>query len=177
MMIGTWGFRGAADFFTPDTGNDWDWAPLPPFSDMAGDYNYELAVGSTLSVNGNSKNADAAMEVLDYLLSNPKQTLAVAATANYGEWVVPLHYADSDYPAGIDERIKRFYTDFSKVTGEGRYGYTTWTFWPADADVQLWKDIEQVWAGSESVADYLSAQQALWDKARADGATLPVPAR
>lgn len=177
LSIGTWGFRGAADFFTPDTGMEWDWAPLPPFSDMAGEYNYELAIGSTLSVNGQSPNAEAAMEVLDYLMSTPEVTLKVAATANYGEWMIPVHYQESDYPADMDERVKRFLTDFGTVTGAGRYGYTTWTFWPADPDVQLWKDIEQVWAGDESVEDYLAAHQALWDEARANGATLPIPQR
>ncbi|MCA9884495.1 MAG: extracellular solute-binding protein, partial [Anaerolineae bacterium] len=48
MMIGSWGFRGATEFFA-ETDYDWDWAPLPVFSDMAGEYNYELATGSTLS--------------------------------------------------------------------------------------------------------------------------------
>ncbi len=177
IMIGTWGFRGAAEYFTADTGMEWDWAPIPPFSDIAGEYNYELAIGSTLSINGQSPNAEAAMEVLDYLLSNPAVTLQVAATANYGEWMVPVHYQESDYPADMDERVKRFFSDFSAVTGEGRYGYTTWTFWPADPDVQLWKDIEQVWAGEQSPADYLAAHQALWDEARADGSTLPIPQR
>jgi raffinose/stachyose/melibiose transport system substrate-binding protein len=177
LMIGTWGFRGAGDFFTPDTGNDWDWAPLPPFSEMAGPYNYELAIGSTLSINGNSANPDAAAQVLDFLLSNAKLDLEVAATANFGEWVVPLHYTDADYPEGMDERVKRFYQDFSEQTGAGHYGYTTWTFWPADADVQLWKDIELVWAGEMSAEDYLAAHQAEWDTARANGTTLPIPER
>ena len=177
MMVGSWGFRGAADFFTKETGNDWDWVPLPPFDAQAGPYNYELAIGSTLSINGHSKNADAAAQVLDYLLSNPKITLKLSSTSNFGEWVVPIHYSDADYPEGTDPRIIRFHKDFAKVTGEGHYGYTTWTFWPADADTQLWKDIEQVWAGDMKVEDYLAAQQAAWDKARAAGKTLPIPQR
>ena len=100
-----------------------------------------------------------------------------SATSSFGEWVVPVHITDDDYPAGTDERIMRFHKDFADVTSQGRYGYTTWTFWPADADTQLWKDIEQVWGGNMSSADYLAAQQAAWDKARADGTTLPVPER
>jgi raffinose/stachyose/melibiose transport system substrate-binding protein len=144
---------------------------------MAGQYNYELAIGSTLSINAHSKNADAAAQVLNYLLSNPKTVLQVSATANFGEWVVPLHFTDTDYPEGTDPRIIRFHKDFAKVTSEGRYGYTTWTFWPADADTQLWKDIEQVWAGDMKVEDYLAAHQAAWDKARTAGKTLPIPSR
>ncbi|MBZ0290843.1 MAG: extracellular solute-binding protein, partial [Anaerolineae bacterium] len=32
MIVGTWGFRGADEFFA-ETGDEWDWAPIPPFSD------------------------------------------------------------------------------------------------------------------------------------------------
>jgi hypothetical protein len=56
-----------------------------------------------------------------------------------------LKFTPEDFPEGTDERISRFYSDFGAVTGEGRVGYTTWTFWPADADVQLWQEIENVW--------------------------------
>jgi len=177
MISGTWNFANMKTYFTPDIPDQWDWAPIPMFSDKAGDYNYELATGSTLSINAKSKNVDAAAEVLNYLLSDPKLVLANAAGADFGEWMVPLHYGEGDFPEGTDPRIVRYFSDFAKVTGEGRYGYTTWTFWPAKADVQLWQDIEQVWAGDETVADYLAAQQAEWDTARTDGKTLPIPKR
>ena len=64
-----------------------------------------------------------------------------------------------------------------KVTGEGNYGYTTWTFWPAEAETQLWKDIELVWSGEETAEEYLAKQQELWDKARTEGGVPPIPAR
>ncbi len=176
MMIGTWGFRGAPEFFG-ESGQEWDWAPLPVFSDMAGEYNYELATGSTLSVNGQSEHPEAAVEVLNFLMSDPKRVLEIAAGSGFGEWVVPLYYTEEDFPEGTDERVIRFFTDFAEVTGEGRYGYTTWTFWPADPNVQLWTDVELVWAGELSTEDYLATQQELWDEARADGKTLPIPER
>ncbi len=46
MMSGTWHFRGLPAFFE-ETGAEWGWAPLPPMSEDAGEYNYELATGST----------------------------------------------------------------------------------------------------------------------------------
>ncbi len=176
MIIGTWGFRGADEFFA-ETTDDWDWAPIPPLSDMAGEYNYMLATGSTLSVNGQSAHPEAAVAVLDFLMSDPARMLQIAAGYNYGEFVVPLRYTAEDFPEGTDERITRFYADFGAVTGEGRVGYTTWTFWPADADVQLWQEIENVWYGELTVEDYLANQQALWDEARAAGSVPPLPAR
>jgi raffinose/stachyose/melibiose transport system substrate-binding protein len=177
MISGTWNFRGLAEYFTEDVASEWDWAPIPMFSNEAGEYIYLLATGSTLSVNGQSPNQEAAAEVLNFLLSDPQLVLANAAGSQYGEWMVPLRTTAEDFPEDADPRVVRFFSDFAQVTGEGRYGYTTWTFWPAKPNVQLWTDIELVWAGDMSVEDYLAAQQASWDEARADGETLPIPAR
>ena len=63
------------------------------------------------------------------------------------------------------------------MTGEGNYGYTSWTFWPAEAETQLWKDVELVWSGEETAEQYLAKQQELWDKARTEGGVPPIPAR
>lgn len=146
MMIGTWGFRGANEFFG-ETGMEWDWAPLPVLSELAGEYNYELATGSTLSVNASSDHPEAVITVLDWIMNNKEVVLNVASGYGYGEFMVPLVYTSDDFPADADPRIVRFFADFAQVTGEGRVGYTTWTFWPADPNVQLWEAVEQVWFG------------------------------
>jgi raffinose/stachyose/melibiose transport system substrate-binding protein len=177
MLTGTWAFRSMDEYFTEEMGAEWDWAPIPMFNNDVGEYIYLLATGSTISVNGNSPNADAAVEVLNFLLSDPQLVLANSAGSSFGEWLVPMHFQESDFPEGTDERLVRFFSDFAKVTGEGRYGYTTWTFWPAKPNVQLWQDVESVWAGDISVEDYLAGQQALWDESRAANETLPVPER
>jgi len=176
MMIGTWGFRGANEFFG-ETGMEWDWAPLPVLSELAGEYNYELATGSTLSVNASSDHPEAVITVLDWIMNNKEVVLNVASGYGYGEFMVPLVYTSDDFPADADPRIVRFFADFAQVTGEGRVGYTTWTFWPADPNVQLWEAVEQVWFGDLGVEDYLAEHQALWDAARESGVTLPIPAR
>ncbi len=175
MMIGTWGFHGVVEPFE-EVGAEWDWAPLPIFSDYAGEYNYELATGSTLSINGMSENADMAAEVINFLVSDSARVLEMSATQGFGEWMVPVKVAPEDFPEGTDERFIRFFSDFAAVTGEGRIGYTTWTFWPAGPNVQLWEEVELVWYDEMSVEDYLASHQAMWDEARAEGSTLNVPA-
>jgi raffinose/stachyose/melibiose transport system substrate-binding protein len=176
IMIGTWGFRGAFDYFG-ESDHDWDWAPLPIFSENLSDYSYDLATGSTLSINTQSPHPEAAAEVLNFLLSDPTRILENASYSGYGEWVVPVDFDEEDFPEGTDARIVRFFTDFADRTAEGRYGYTTWTFWPARANVQLWEDIELVWAGEMTIETYLEIHQQLWEEARADGVTPPVPSR
>ena len=176
MMIGSWGFRGATEYFA-ETDYDWDWVPLPVFSDNVGEYNYELATGSTLSVNAETENPEAVITVLNWMINNPDHVLEVAANYGFGEFMLPVYLTEEDFPEGADERIVRFFSDFAAVTGEGRVGYTTWTFWPADPNVQLWEAIENVWFGELSVEDYLAEHQALWDQAREEGKTLPIPSR
>jgi raffinose/stachyose/melibiose transport system substrate-binding protein len=177
MLTGTWSFNGAQQYFTDDTGMEWDWAPIPMMRNDVGDYIYLLATGSTISINAQSPNVDATAEVLNFLLSDPGLVLANAAGSNFGEWVVPLNFTEADFPADTDPRVVRFFSDFAQVTGEGRYGYTTWTFWPAKPNVQLWEAVELVWADELSVEDYLTEQQMLWDEAREENAVLPVPQR
>ena len=138
---------------------------------------YDLAIGSTVSINAASKNPEAAAEVLDYLYNDPARAASIAQIFSFGEFVVPIKFTASDFPKDVDPRVARFLTEFAQVTGEGRYGYTTWTFWPADAETQLWKDVELVWSGEMTTADYLAKQQALWDKAREDKKVPPIPER
>ena len=87
--------------------------------------------------------------MLNWLYADPKRAAAVASIFSFGEFVLPIQYGAEDFPADTDPRISRFFTEFGEVTGEGNYGYTSWTFWPAEAETQLWTDIELVWSGED----------------------------
>lgn len=175
MTIGTWGFRGATEYFV-DNPEGWDWALLPALGEGV-EQGFDLAVGSTVSINAASKNPEAAAKVLDFIYNDPQRAASIAQIFSFGEFVVPIQFSADDFPSEVDPRVVRFLTEFSQVTGEGRYGYTTWTFWPAEAETQLWKDVELVWSGELTTAEYLASHQALWEKARADGAVPPIPER
>jgi raffinose/stachyose/melibiose transport system substrate-binding protein len=175
MTIGTWGFRGATDFFA-DNPDEWDWMMMPSMNEGV-PQGYDLAIGSTVSISSKSANPEAAAEVLNWLYADPKRAAEIASIFSFGEFVVPIQFGPEDFPADTDPRISRFFTEFGEVTGAGNYGYTTWTFWPAEAETQLWKDIELVWAGEETAQEYLAAHQALWDKARTEGGIPPIPER
>ena len=180
MMIGTWGFRGGPSFFK-DNPDDWDWVPLPPFSSEAnsqiGPYHYDLALGGNIAINRASQNADEAALVLDFILNDKKSVLEIAASSNFGEWVIPLKYSLSDFPATTDKRVLKYFNDFTKVTSEGRYGYTTWTFWPAKSNVQLWKELELLWASEMTTEEYLQNHENTWKSDRAEGKTFSIPNR
>ena len=101
----------------------------------------------------------------------------MAADFQFGGFVVPLYFSSDDIKASVSPQVKRYLLEFADATGKGNYGYTTWTFWPADPGVHIWKDMEVVWAGDISVEDYMYDHQKLWDKARDKGQLLPVGAR
>lgn len=177
MMSGTWMFRGLGPAFE-ETGMEWDWAPLPLFSEDAdmqvGPYSYDLALGGNLGVNAATEHPEEVGIVLDFLLSDKARILELASTTGFGEWVIPLRYEIDDFPPGTDERVLRFHSDFAATTGAGRYGYTAWTFWPARANQQLWEAIELVWAGEMSVEEYLENHAAEWAQDAADGLVLSI---
>ena len=176
MTIGTWTF-GATTAGFADISDEWDWAPFPVLRDGGDDPSYLLALGTTMSINGSSENPDAAAEVLNFVFSNKEIVLDMAADFQFGEFVVPLYFAEDDIRDSVSPQVKRYLVDFAEATGKGNYGYTTWTFWPADPGVHIWKDMEVVWAGDISVEDYMYDHQKLWDKARKKGQLLPVGAR
>ena len=177
LMIGTWGFDVTSTNFA-EISDDWDWAPLPILNSQAGDQpNYQLATGGTMSINAASKNADAAAKVIDWILSDKVRALKTTAQLGYGGWLLPLNYEDADFDPNIDPRQKRFLTEFAKASGSGNYGYTTWTFYPNDPGVHIWKDMEVVWAGDITPLEFMEESQRLWDKAREDDALVPVGKR
>ena len=175
MQIGTWGFEIMEGF--KGSGDDWDWAPLTILSEDAGEPNYQLSIGGTMSINAASENPDAAAEVLNWIISDKNRVLDFTAKRNYGEWLLPLKYEESDFSPSVDQRIRDYLVDFAKATGNGNYGYTTWTFYPANAGTHIWKDMESVWAGDISVVEFLAEQQKLWDKARDANELIPVGKR
>ena len=176
MTIGSWTFGTTTSSFA-DISDDWDWAPFPVLRDGGADPSYLLALGTTMSINASSDNPDAAAEVLNFIFSNKEIVLDMAADFEFGEFVVPLYFAADDIRESVSPQVRRYLVDFAEATGKGIYAYTTWTFWPADPGVHIWKDMEVVWAGDISVEDYMYDHQKMWDKARKKGQLLPVGAR
>ena len=176
MTIGTWTFGSTTAGFA-DISDEWDWAPFPVLRDGGADPSYLLALGTTMSINGSSENPDAAAEVLNFVFSNKEIVLDMAADFQFGEFVVPLYFSEDDIRDSVSPQVRRYLVDFAEATGKGNYGYTTWTFWPADPGVHIWKDMEVVWAGDITVEDYMYDHQKMWDKARKKGELLPVGAR
>ncbi|MFN8442068.1 MAG: extracellular solute-binding protein [Caldilineaceae bacterium] len=167
---GTWAFQDAPNFCK----DDWDWVSIPSLREGVNP-GYVLAIGSTISLNAKTANPDAAAAVLDWVVNDRARAAKIIEGFNFGEWNVPLHYEANDFSANVDERFTRFVSDFAKVTGEGNFGYTTWTFWPAKTDQYIIKELDSVLTGDITSVDYQNEQQKLFDEEKADNKVPPSP--
>jgi len=112
MTIGTWTFATTVNLFA-ELDDDWDWAPFPVLRDGGADPSYLLALGTTLSINNKAENPDAAAKVLDFIFSNKALVLDMANDFNFGEFVVPLNFSNSDFGDNVNPKVKRFLQTFA----------------------------------------------------------------
>ncbi len=167
---GSWFMASAADFFGQAAGNenDWDWTPLPPLREGVPPELYELGIGSTLSVNQSSQNANGAAAFVDYL---------VADKARVTEWMAavpsafnaPLPFQEGDFPSSMDPRVERQLVSLSQATSEGNFGYTNWSFFPAKSTVYIQEEMQKVLTGDITAAEYCSGLDEVFKEDRKEG--------
>ena len=169
---GSWFLEEIDNFFGEAAGNDneWDWVPVPS---KGGEAIFDLGIGSTWSVNAASQNPEAALEYLNFYYSTEVQSQLLVA-CNFAPAPVELTAGALEQ---IDPRRSRLYSELLKSSEAGDYGYTTWTFWPPKSDAYIYEEIERVWAGQITSAEYLSGLQELFAAELAAGDIPPIPSR
>jgi raffinose/stachyose/melibiose transport system substrate-binding protein len=166
---GSWFISDAMTFFD-ESGQEWDWVPMPSTS---GEAIYDLGIGSTFSINAASQASDAAAEFLTSFFSAETQAhLAV----DCGMSTAPVEIA-ADLLSELDPRHARMVEGLNEASAANNYGYTTWTFWPPKSDVYIYEEIEKVWAGDITVEAYLQGLQDLFDQELEAGDIPPLPER
>jgi raffinose/stachyose/melibiose transport system substrate-binding protein len=172
---GTFSFDNMVAAFR-QTGQELGIAPLPALREGVPYPLYAVGTGSTMSINKNSANADGAAAFLDYLYSD--EFYDRISKDWPGDWNLPLTSINEAKLAKNNSPLfATTFDNFAKAVGEGKYGYTTWTFWPPATEDYLIHGIEQVWLGQISTADYLSKMQDVFAKEMADGKVPPLAAR
>jgi raffinose/stachyose/melibiose transport system substrate-binding protein len=165
---GSWFLADIDDFFK-DSGDDWDWTPLPPLRSGIPAELYELGLGSTLSVNARAQDAEGAAAFIDYLVADKKRAAewmaAVPSLFN-----APLPFTESDFPASMDDRVTRQLASLSQATDKGNFGYTAWTFWPSKSDVYIQEEMQKVLTGDITPSEFCSGLDETFTKDRKEGA-------
>jgi raffinose/stachyose/melibiose transport system substrate-binding protein len=140
--------------------DDCDWV-IPPSLNPSIPPHYLLAIGEFIAIAADSPHPDEAAVVMDYMFNDRARAAKIIEGFNFGLWLVPLNWSASDFSPEADPRLVRFVEEFSQVTGAGNYGYTTWTFLPADTRYYLNEGFEAVMFGDTTIEDYLAELQTL----------------
>ena len=166
---GSWFVPDANSFFE-ESGMRWDWVPMPS---KDGTPSYDMAIGSTYSINAASQYQKEVGDFLDFYFSEETQAkIRVGA----GMDTAPITI-DPSLVEGLDEREARLVAGIAEAAESGNYGYTTWTFFPPRTQVYMYESIEKVWAGDLTVEDYLAETQKIFEDDLANDRIPPMPER
>ncbi len=173
-FAGTWAF-GGKDAQFKDNPKDWDWAPVPSLRDGVKP-SFPIGIGSTLSINSKAKNTDAVAEVLAWVYGDAKRSAKIIHDFP-GEWVVPIDLKKDDFPADTDARFVRALETIATSSKSGDYGYTTWTFWPKKSDQFIIEQMDSVFSGKMTAAEFSKKLQDMYATEAKDNQLPPVPVR
>lgn len=169
---GTWSFTNVPSYFPQNNAEP----GFVGFPSAEGDPIFALGIGSTLSVNAQSQNADGAAAVLDCMFSD--DFYGKINSVWPGEWNLPLAdlskvtLADTVLPL-YAETMKQL----SVAVGAGNYGYTSWTFLPPATDTYLVSGMEEVWLKKQSTADFLKKLDETFRQEKDAGKVPAIPPR
>ncbi|HET8522814.1 MAG TPA: extracellular solute-binding protein [Thermomicrobiales bacterium] len=172
MIEGTWFMSDAETYFGKDAGfgTDWDWVPMPS---TTGEAYFDVGIGSTYSINKQSKSPDAVATFLDYYFS-PEMQAKLVSHCNLAPAPVNV---PTDKLTGLDPRHIAILDAYNKALSSKGYGYTTWTFWPPKTETYLIDNIEKVWAGDMTTEQYLQGMQDTFAQEAKAGLVPPIPPR
>jgi raffinose/stachyose/melibiose transport system substrate-binding protein len=169
---GTWNFTNVQTYF-PENNAEPGFVGFPS---EKGDPIYALGIGSTISINAKSENADGAAAVLDYMFN--ADFYSKMNSVWQGEWNLPLKDLSK---VKLSDKVLPLYTEamqnLSAAVGAGKYGYTTWTFLPPATDTYLVSGMEEVWLNKISSADYLKKLDDTFKQEKDAGKAPAVPPR
>ncbi|AEH88818.1 ABC transporter substrate-binding protein [Mesorhizobium sp. LNHC221B00] len=169
---GTWSFTNIPTYFPPNNAEP----AFVGFPSTSGPPVYALGIGSTLSINAKSENADGAAAVLDTIFSD--KFYGDMNSVWQGEWNLPLKDLSG---VKLSDKVLPLYTEtmknLSSAVGAGQYGYTTWTFLPPATDTYLVSGMEEVWLKKISSKDYLKKLDDAFQQEKAAGKVPAVPKR
>ncbi|MGB2955880.1 MAG: extracellular solute-binding protein [Anaerolineales bacterium] len=169
---GSWAAWELEDYyFIEETGgNEWDWVPFPS---VIGDAIFDIGMGHTYSINAATEVPMEAGEFLNYLFSPEVQSTRFSECGlNPGPVKLPAGSLQ-----GVDPRIGKIFEDLSASSDAGNYGYTTWTFFPPKTDTYLFEEIERVWAGEITPAEYMAGLDVVFQEEFDAGEVPPIPER
>ena len=149
---GSWGFNSAPGAFA-ESGQEWDWFLFPPLREGV-ERGFDLSVGDSLAINANSAHPDAAAEVLDWFFNDKARALRMMQRSDLG--MVRAAPVDPGRSGGEWRRRPdlRYIDEFSTASGEGKVGYTMWTYWPPRSQQYISQEFDAVLLGDTTPEEF-----------------------
>ena len=158
---GSWEI-GAMNEYFKDSGNEWDWAPLPPLAPGIPGNVFPLAIGDAIALNTAAKDPAAAKAYLKWKFSDT--TANWQAIKDFGDLPLPIKFDATAAPEGIDPRFLTQYTALSDASLEKRVGYVTWTSFGPGMESYLLDNEDRLLTGDVSTAGFLKGLDAAFKK-------------
>lgn len=168
MINGTWASNQLQTVY-PDC--NWD-SEMMPAKEGEGQI-LPFATGGGYAVNANSKNADLAAEVLNFLFTSLDRHYQSINEASYQPY--PLKTFDISKLEGMDEKIYDQYKLLMDAQENNQIGYCSWTFYPAEMRVYMNENTDAVFLGELTLDEYLEKSQTYIDEAIKEGAVPVLP--
>jgi raffinose/stachyose/melibiose transport system substrate-binding protein len=153
----------------PDNPAGLDVAPFPALREEIPTPVYVFGTGSLLGINAASAVAEDAAAVLDALFDPQVRRLFSARIP--GDWNIPLTDSDAE---GLTRESPRIFAKaaigVTEAVAAGRYGYTTWSFFPPKAEALVVEHVRPLVEGRLTVHDHLAELQSVFAAELAAGA-------
>lgn len=166
MINGTW---AANQLLTTYPDCNWD-SEMMPMDEEIGEI-LPFATGGGYAINANSKNADIAAEVLNYLFTSLDRHYTSINEAGYQPY--PLKDFDLGRLEGMEEELLDQYKLLMDAQANNQIGYCSWTFYPSEMRVYMNESTDSLFLDVLTIDDYLAKAQTYIDDAIANG-TIPV---
>lgn len=175
-VVGSWGFQWTANPTYWPSDDEWGWAPFPTLREGVEYPIVDVGIGTTLSVNKNSKHREETANFLMAMFNN-KQAIGKLLKDHPGEWLVPYDIPEKYTPEDVDPVFLKHVETQSRLIQEGNYGYATWTFLGPETWQWCYEGIEQVWHDKITAQEYMEKWDEVFNEEMEAGDIPPIPAR
>jgi raffinose/stachyose/melibiose transport system substrate-binding protein len=162
----------AANSFTGDDVNKLGFFPMPN-SYAKGTAVYDLTIPCSFALNAASKYPDEAAKVMDIMMSASFSSKMTETWPGY--WAVPLRDTGIINTANMKGMSAKFMEIINMVTPDiavGHFGYHPSAFFPPVTQ-DAWRNIDEVWQGVMTPAEFLKAVDTAFVKEFAEGMVAP----
>jgi raffinose/stachyose/melibiose transport system substrate-binding protein len=170
MIDGTWATQTLLNTY-PNC--NWDIDVMPELREGVGRV-FPLATGGVFMINANTKNPDAAAEVLNYLFTSMDRHIASVEEGNWQPYPVKA-FDTTLFTKDMNPKMLDMYKTLMDAQASGNVGYCSWTFFPSDARVYMNEQTDGLFLDMLTIDEYLGEVQKFVDNAIATGNSPFVP--